>query len=146
MNEEVQIHSQPTYSILAFKAAELPKPYVGFIFSYWLKSFRHGNPFIKKANPGAYYKHYHTYIENLLNKPDSTIRLAVLSDDHDVVLGFSVVREDVLDYIFVQTNHRRQGIAKKLVPPGITTISHTTQLATRIWQKKYKEIKFNPFA
>lgn len=136
----------PTYSIISYPAKDLPEAYTALIFSRWLRSFRNGNPFIKKADPGGYYKHYHAYIENLLSKPDSVVRLAVLSDDHDVALGFSVVREDVLDYVHVQVNHRRQGIAKKLVPPGITTISHTTQLALGIWQEKYKEIKFNPFA
>ena len=135
-----------SYQVIVYPAKDLPEQYTALIFDNWLRSFRNGNEFIKKANPADYYKHYHLYIENLLKKPDSVVRLAVLSDDHDVVLGFSVSREDVLDYVHVKVDHRRHGIARKLVPENITTISHTTRLATDIWQEKFKHIKFNPFA
>lgn len=141
-----KIQSNPTYSVIAFKSTELPESYGGLIYARWLRSFRFGNPFLKKSSPADYYKHYHKYIEILLSKPGSITRLAVLSDEHDVVLGFSVCREDVLDYVHVQVNHRRHGIARKLVPDNITTISHTTNLATDIWQDKFKHIVFNPFA
>ncbi len=76
------------------------------------------------------------------------MRLAVLSDDPDVVLGFSVSREDVLDYVYVHKDQRRLGIARKLLPPHFTTFSHITLTAMEIWHKnpKYKQLKFNPFA
>lgn len=135
-----------TYSIIAYPASKLPESFTALIFARWLRSFRFGNDWVKKTDPKEYYKHYHKYIEILLSKPDCVVRIAALSDDHDVVLGFSVVREDVLDYVHVQVDHRKQGIAKRLVPKGITTISHTTKLATGIWQDKYKHIKCNPFA
>lgn len=143
---EVLYGMSTTYSVISYKASELPKEYEALIFSRWLRSFRYGNKFLRSSDPAPYYKNYHLYLENLLKKPDSIIRLAVLTDDHDVVLGFSVVREDVLDYVHVQVNHRKHGIAKKLVPETITTTSHMTDLAKGIWQKKYKDIKFNPFA
>lgn len=138
--------SPATYSVISFKGAELPAAYRPLIFSRWLRSFRFGVAYIKKTDPTEYYKKYHQFIELLLSKPDSTVRLAVLTDDHDVVLGFSVSREDVLDYVHVQVDHRKNGIAKKLVPKNITTATHMTQLAQGIWQAKYKQLKFNPFA
>lgn len=143
-----EVKEPSTYSVLAYPSAKLPETYVALVFARWLRSFRAGNPFLKKASPAEYYKHYHKHIEMLLSKPDSTVRLAVLSDDHDVVLGFSVAREDVLDYVHVQKDHRRQGIAKMLIPQGITTMSHSTHLSVGIWQNnpKYKHLKLNPFA
>lgn len=136
-----------TYSVIVYPSAELPELYIPLIYSRWLRSFRLGNEWLKKATAADYYKHYHAYIENLLKKPGSVTRLAVLSDDHDVVLGFSICREDVLDYVHVQVDHRKTGIARKLIPENITTISHTTRLAIDIWQEKYKDkLKFNPFA
>ncbi len=103
---------------------------------------------LKKEKLRAYFADYHKFIENLLAKDGSTIRLAVLSDDHDVVLGFSVSREDVLDYVHVQMDNRKLGIAKMLVPSRTTTVTHMTNLATGIWQENpnYKHIKFNPYA
>lgn len=135
-----------TYSVISFKGDELPENYVGLVYSRWLRSFRFGNPRMKKMDSKEYYMKHHKFVEGLLTKPDALIRLAVLSDDHDVVLGFSASREDVLDYVHVQVDHRRTGIAKKLVPKSITTMTHMTQLAHRIWQEKFKELKLNPFA
>lgn len=135
-----------TYSIISFKGSQVPPNYLPLIFSRWLRSLRYGNPLFKRITPNDYYKSYHKFIENLLTKPDCMIRLAVLSDDHDVVLGFSVCREDVLDYIHVQADYRNHGIGKKLVPEGITTFTHLTLTAGSIWHPKYKHLKFNPFA
>lgn len=140
----------PTYSIISYPSALLPDQYTALIYSKWLRSLRFGNPIFKNMPSNIYYKEYHTFIENLLKKPDSIIRLAVLTDDHDVVLGFSVIREDVLDYVHVHKDQRKQGIAKALVPPGITTMSHITTVAMEIWQpkqdKKYSHLSFNPYA
>lgn len=137
-----------TYSILAYPAKELPSQYTAMVFSKWLRSLRFGNPVFKAINSDDFYKDYHAYLENLLKKPDSIVRLAVLSDDLDVVLGFSVSREDVLDYIHVHKDQRKMGIAKLLMPTGVTTMTHLTKTAMEIWQtnSKYKHLKFNPFA
>ncbi len=137
----------PSYSIISFPASKLPDNYKALIFSKWLRSLRHGNPFFKKIDSFEFFKNYHKFIENLLAKPSSMIRLAVLSDDHDVVLGFAISREDVLDYIYVQNTHRNIKIGSHLLLPAITTFTHFTLSGLNIWQAKYKDVlKFNPFA
>ncbi len=140
--------TEPTYSILVFPASQLPEQYTAMIFSKWLRSLRFGNTLFRSMDSDAYYRNYHVYIENLLKKPDSIVRLAVLSDDHDVVLGFSVSREDVLDYIHVHYDYRKIGVGSALVPEGITTFTHITLIGIDIWhnKSKYKNWKFNPFA
>lgn len=143
---------EASYSIISYPSAKLPEQYLPLIFTKWLKSLLYGNPLFKKSDQSQYYKNYHAFIERLLKKPDSIVRLAVLSDDHDVVLGFAVSREDVLDYIYVnrgtEGEYRNKGIGRKLLPEGITTFSHITLNAMKIWQgnEKYKHLKFNPFA
>ena len=137
-----------TYSVISYPSKDLPETYVPLVFSRWLRSFKGGHPHLKKVDPDAYYKNYHGFIQILLSKPDSQVRLAVLSDDHDVVLGFSVCREDVLDYVHVQVDHRKQGIGKSLIPKNITTFTHSTNLSNGIWLNNdhYKHLKFNPYA
>ncbi len=150
-----------TYSILEFKSSELPETYKALVFSKWLRSLRYGSPGFDKIQQDKYFDHYHLYIEMLLKKPDSIIRLAVLTDDNDVVLGFSASREDVLDYVHVHVDQRKQGIAKALIPKNITTTTHQTRVALEILcnNPKYKLIVkdeekdpnriciyFNPFA
>ncbi len=137
-----------SYTIMAYPALKLPPQFIPLIFSKWLRSLRYGNPLFKIMSPKEYYKNYHTYIENLMKKPDAIIRLAVLSDDHDVVLGFSMNREDVLDYLHVHTDYRKIGIGRALMPVGITTFTHVTSSWLSIWpaNQNYKDLKFDPFA
>ena len=135
-----------SYEVIQFYSSKLPRNYIALLYSRWLRSFRFGNPLYRKVSSHQYYKHYHAYIEKLLSKPDSITRLAVLSDDKDVALGFSVSREDVLDYIHVHTNNRHIGIGTALIPDGITTFTHITAIGLEIWNKHYKDWEFNPFA
>jgi GNAT superfamily N-acetyltransferase len=116
------------------------------IFSKWLRSLRYGNDYFKLIDPPAYYAAYHRFIQNILNHPDTSVRLAVLSDDADVVLGFSVSRGTILDYVHVHKDQRRQGIGRQLVPKGIDTITHLTRTGLSIWGSKMAGVKFNPFA
>jgi GNAT superfamily N-acetyltransferase len=152
--EDQELHPETTgeknqsYSILEYPARELPKQYMPFIFSKWLRSLRHGNRLFKQIDSDEYYKNYSIYLDKLLQKPNSLIRLAVLTDNHDVTLGFAISREDVLDYLFVQREFRTIGIGTRLMPEGITTFTHLTLIAIDAWNTnpKLKHLKFNPFA
>lgn len=141
-----QGESEASYEVISFRAKELPRNYIALIYSRWLRSLRFGNPLFRHVSYHQYFKHYHVYIEKLLAKPDCIVNLAVLSDDHDIVLGFSIAREDVLDYLHVHTNNRHCGIGTSLIPMGITTFTHITAIWIEIWNKHYKQWKFNPFA
>jgi hypothetical protein len=138
----------PTYSIISYPAKDLPKNYTALVYSKWLRTLRFGNPIFKNIDSDAFYHNYHKFIENLMKKPDSIVRLAVLTEDQDVVLGFSVSREDVLDYVHVHKDNRELGIAKKLIPQNTTTFTHITLTALQIWRhkEKYQYLKYNPFA
>lgn len=139
----------PTYTIITVPSSNLGDQYKPMVYSRWLRSLRYGNNIFKKMSSNDYYKNYHAFIGKLMDKPDSIVRMAVLSDDHDVVLGFAVSREDVLDYIHVHSDYRRQGIGHLLLPSKVTTFTHLTSYAIAIWQGKdseYKHLKFNPYA
>jgi hypothetical protein len=73
------------------------------------------------------------------------VRLAVLGDDSDVVLGFSCSRGDVLDYVHVHKDYRRNGIGCSLISEGIQTITHLTHNGMSFWTAVLPNTKFNPF-
>ncbi len=132
--------------IISFSGTNLPKQYEALVFSKWLRSLRKGNALFRYVDSHQYYSEYHDFIEKLLQKPDCIVKLAILSDDEDVVLGFSVSREHVLDYVYVQPEQRGQKLSEILIPKQITTFSHITKAWSHIWQAKYKEWIFNPKA
>jgi GNAT superfamily N-acetyltransferase len=138
--------SNTTYSIISYSASTLPIQYVNMIFSKWLRSLRYGNDYFKLINSDAYFLHYNEFVFRILKNPAAIIRLAVLTDTPDVVLGWSISRGPILDFIHVHKDQRKQGIGTALMPKGISTITHITRIGMSIWSSKYPELIFNPFA
>ncbi len=134
-----------SYSIIAYSGNKLPKDYLGLIYAKWLRSLRYGNDLFRLIDSEGYYRTYHRVIAGYLAKPDTMVRLAVLAEDIDVVLGFSVSRNETLDYVYVNREFRRLGVGTQLVPRSTKVVTHLTKTALTIWGSKYKEWKFNPF-
>lgn len=135
-----------TYTITSYPAIYVPLEYKNLIFSKWMRSLRYGNDYYKLIEPGAFFKTYQQLINNILARRDAFVIVAALTDDPDVVLGFSVSHGPVLDYVHVHKDHRRHGIGRRLVPEAVTTISHLTRLGASIWGSHYGHLIFNPFA
>jgi hypothetical protein len=134
-----------TYSIHSYAGASLPDSYRNLVFSKWLRSLRYGNEYFRLVDSDAYFSTYQRFITALLSKPETVVKLAVLTESPDVVLGFSVIRNDTLDYIHVHKDMRKQGIGTSLFPKNITTITHITNIGMSIWSSKLSNVKFNPF-
>lgn len=145
------------YDVIAYPGTDLPQNYHGLIHAKWVSSLRHGNDWFKSIDPPACFTAMHRIITHVLSLPDCVVRLAVLPDDHDVVLGFSVCRTKILDYVHVLrirletpegiaiTSYRQRGIARALVPDDVQVFTHLTKAARNIWPRKFGHLKFNPF-
>ena len=133
------------YRIITVAGDLLPQTYKPVIFSRWLRSLRFGNEYFRLVDSDIYYDAYHRYIEHVLNQPNCFVNLAVLADDLDVVLGWSVFRGNTLDYVHVQKDYRGNGIGKSLIVAEVHFISHLTRTGLSIWSKKLPEARFNPF-
>lgn len=141
-----QEDTQAAYRVVRYGGRHLPLGYVGFVHSRWKRSLRQGNDYFLLVRPGDYFDAYNRYLPRILESPECAVRLAVLADDPDVCVGFSVTRGKILDYVYVQSEFRRRGIAQHLVPKDIEVITHLTRTAMTIWGSKYKGWAFNPFA
>jgi hypothetical protein len=136
---DVQAESEATYAVISYQGGFLPDNYVNLIRSSWLRSYKYGNEYFKLIDNDAYFTKYHNFVSQMLTRPNVKIRLAVLSDDVDVCLGWSVVQDDsILQYVYVQKDYRKIGIGKSLVPPTIDTITHLTTAGMSIWANKCK--------
>ena len=134
-----------SYSIITVPFEKLD-PYRGAITARWRDTLKFGNDMMKLTKMSTYKRAYTKHIANILDQPSSEVRLAVLTEDHDVVLGFSVSRGHVLDYVHVMHEYKRNGIGTRLVPKGITTVSHLTHIGLTIMAKKYPEWEIDLFA
>lgn len=131
--------------IIKYAGYALPKEYWNYLLGKWKRSLRHGNDFFRLIDNRAFNDAYDFLITSLLFRPNAVIRLAVLSDNSDVALGWSLIEEDTLHYVFVQAEYRGMGLARKLVPTPINTFTHLTRRGIGLWTAKAPNAKFNPF-
>lgn len=143
-NSEAKENEVASYKILSFDSF-IPEQYRSFVFSRWLHSLRFGNDMFKLTKSDIYYDVYGKKIEQIIKRPKTKTRVAVLSEDQDTALGWSVEEPETLHYVFVKPEVRSLGIAKELVSKDIKTISHITHTGLAIWHKKMPYVNFNPF-
>ena len=144
-NEAQEVGS---YTIIPFLGVTLVGEKLNFVHSRWMRTARYGNDYFKLIDSDSYYKAYHKYILSILQRPDTIVRLAVLSDDRDTILGFSVSERTILHYVLVlghDPDARRKGIGRSLVPFEVTHITHVTKAILPIWNTKLPNAIFNPF-
>lgn len=134
---------QENYRIVNHSAVHLPKDFRNLVIAPFLNSLKQTNDFFKLIDRDAYYIAYKKYVENLLNRPNSIVKLAMLSDE--TVLGWSLIENKTLHYIWVKNEVRRRGIGQSLLPKEFDTISHLTNKGLRLWVTHYPGVKFDPF-
>lgn len=142
------VHEETAQSEVMLKlipGKELPTEARNYVLASWLRSLRHGNDYFKIIDSDSYYKAYENYIKRLLMTDSCLVRFAALSDQLDVLLGFSVSRGTTLDYVFVKKDFRGIGIGKRLTPKDITHVTHLTKTGMAIWVEMDRPWKFNPF-
>src|SRR6185312_6623205 len=135
---------QSSYSLIVFSGQGLPAQYHNLILSKWLRSLKFGNDYFRLIDNDAYFKTYGLFIKSILARLNCVVKLSVLSDDHDIVLGFCVYEGSAVHYVHVHKDYRRIGVGSALLPKEFLYITHLTKQALQIWNK-YPDVKFNPF-
>ncbi len=128
--------------MITYKANELPEIYKPLLFSNFLLSLKSGNDLFMRTDRDTYFKYYHAFIESLLERKTSKIKLAVLAREKELVFGWALMEPNILHYIFVPKIYRNNGISKLLLKgEEFETISHVTKDGEKIFSKK----TFNPW-
>ncbi len=135
-----------SYKILSLSGSDPAlRSYEAMIYSDFLKSLRYGNEWYSLIDSDRYFGVYKQVIASLLKRPLSNVRLAVLTDDPDTCLGWSLSEGKSLHYVFVKKDTRLQGIATELLPKNFTQVTHLTKAGRAIWCNKYQNAIFDPF-
>jgi hypothetical protein len=114
-----------------------------FICDTWLNNLYHGNGWFKAIPEKIYREHYKKVIIRLISKPNSRVSMACLKIDSDALVGYSVTEGDhILHYVFIKPVWRSLGIAKKIVPETVTTVTHLTRFGQAIKPERWI---YNPF-
>lgn len=116
-----------------------------FIMSTMLKSLYYGDSWFTRILKNIFMTNYHRLLQNIFTNKKVTIKVACLSDAKDVILGYAIYRDQILDYVYVKQDWRKIGIAKTLIPTNISQCSHLTKVGEAIIKSKASHIVYNPF-
>lgn len=120
-----------------------------FILSTWLKGLLYGgDEFYRRIPRDVYFSNHHRVVERALLSPTTTVKLAVLREDPDVILGYAVFREvgeiTILDWVFVKKTWRNIGIAESLIPEKVNAVTNLTRAGAGMLEK-HPHVIYNPY-
>lgn len=106
-----------------------------FIYATW----RNALWFAEKRDPKLADEFFRSASHLITAKTkDADIRIACLSDDSDMLLGWALLIGDNLEFVYVKADYRRSGIGK-LLTRGVKTFSPPETRIGRKLIKKYQE-------
>ncbi len=86
---------------------------LAFIYSSWLKSYKHDSLLGKSVRTTVYFENYREVLDRLL--ATSSVLVACISDEPSVILGYLVHEDSIAHYCFVKESFRRMGIGASLL-------------------------------
>lgn len=114
------------------------------ILATFLRGLYYGESWFSMIPKQIFMDNYKHVAEALINK--STIKVASLKDDPNIILGYSILSNDyqTIHWCYVKSAWRKRGIAKSLLPQYPVYVTHLSQLG-KILLPKFKDCQFNPF-
>lgn len=120
-----------------------------FIYATWLRGLYYGDPHYSRIHKPRFMEHYHSLITQALANKKIITKVACLTDDPTVVLGYAIYETytdaTVLHWVFVKEAWRGIKIGSKLCPEKFTEVTHLTRQASGILKKKRLNPVFDPF-
>jgi GNAT superfamily N-acetyltransferase len=118
-----------------------------FVLSTWLRGLYYGDTWFSLIPKNIFMDNYKLIAEKIVESPHTVILVACLPDDPDVILGYSIMYDDLatLHWMFVKKAWREKGIGKSLLPGMFTRVTHLSDLGRLLLETKFKNITFNPF-
>lgn len=117
-----------------------------FILATFLRGLYYGDSWFSGIEKNVFMQNYKPVAETLLSLK-TTIQVACLPEDEDVILGYSILSHDfqTIHWVYVKNRWRKKGIAKALLPKYPSTVSHLTSVGKELLHKFESKPTFNPF-
>jgi hypothetical protein len=117
-----------------------------FVLATFLRGLYYGESFFSQVPKDIFMDRYKRVAQALVNDKNTTLRVACLPEDPDVILGYCLMSADeaTVYWAFTKTAWRKRGIAKSLVPANPKYVAHLTKLGQSLLYK-FPGIAFNPF-
>jgi GNAT superfamily N-acetyltransferase len=108
----------------------------GLIYDSFPKGVYYSSYLPIKTDKTKWFKDFFIYTKQLLATPDA-ITVACMSDNSDVIIGYSIVVDKALEFVYVKESFRNQGIAKLLLKnQQVELYKNVTKVGNAILTKK----------
>ena len=114
-----------------------------FIYATWLRGLYYGDTWFSEIPKQIFMENYHNIITSILNNPATTVLVMCLKEDHEVVVGYAIIKPGALVWMFIKKAWRGMGLARELVPIDTKSVTHLTKIGLAITRKR--GWAFNPF-
>lgn len=125
---------------------------LSFVFSTWLRNYKHSSYFAKRIKPVVFFKGHQAVVEHILKKPTTKVYIAHPKDDSETILGYLACEPSTqtVHFLFVKDAFRKMGIAKQLLAFSEINIeklnfTHWTMPVDELI-RKWPDITYNPYA
>lgn len=118
-----------------------------FIYSTWLRSYRHSSQFAKKISNETFYEWHHKVIDRFVDR-GGVILIAHIPEEPDFICGYICVETDgsIVQYAYTRKKWRKQGIAKSLYEAAQAPAIFTHWTSDTNWLvKKLLKLNYNPY-
>ena len=117
-----------------------------FVIATWLRGYYYGEKAIGEIDKAAFMEAYNKRLNSLIDTNRMNIQVVCLKDDPEVILAYAALNHEntIIHWVFSKAAWRKVGLAKRLIPVTIDTVTHLTQIGRSIL-KKHGNIKYNPF-
>lgn len=88
---------------------------LSFIYSTWSRGQYHGYSPHSVINKQVFFKEYSKITSNILKHPSTHVYITCLPDAEDIILGYVVIQNNVLHWIYVKQAWRNKGISKLML-------------------------------
>ena len=115
-----------------------------FILATFLRGLYYGDSWFSIIPKQVFMENYKKVIIALLKI--RLVKVACLKEDPDVILGYCIMTPDqtTVDWVFVKSAWRKQGIGSHLIPHSVATFTHLSATGKKLIQR-YPNSIFNPF-
>lgn len=128
-----EIKEEPKESvILRSYNPEIDTP---FLFSTWRNAIWFDTHTNNEINP-IWFRLKTKQIKLILEKPDIKIKIACLRGNIDQIIGYSVIDDLTIEFVYVKINYRNQGVATLLTKGFKDIVKPETKIGHGILKKK----------
>ena len=115
------------------------------IYATWLRSYQSNSHLVRHISRNDFFAGHHDVLDGIFAR-EPIVKLAVMPDDHSVILGWACYEPGTLHYVYVKPSFRRYGVAKALLAEvqHPFTYTHRTDNLT-YFDKHLQGCNYNPY-